>query len=350
MPKQLVAIAPRVAELLDYTDPSIEDTQVRVAISYASPKHGSELAAFRGESPHDEDYYDDDWKLFLPRQSKKGVQFGEWNLGNQWVGTVTEVGDEIQDFQVGDRLCGYGGIRETHMVTVGKDQRLKKMPADMPWQNAVCFDPAQFALGAVRDSGLKLGDTVIVVGLGAIGQLAVQMCKLAGASLVIAVDPIVSRRETARLVGADVVMDPDTMDVGYEAKKLTNHLGADVVLETSAHWKALQQALRGLAYGGTIAYAGWARTFGEGLDLGREAHFNAGQIVFSRACSEPNREFPRWSWKRIQDECWNLLQSNQLNCKPLIEPIVSFEDSGSAYMEYVDRHPETSIKLGIVFP
>lgn len=349
MPKQLIAIAPRQAALLDYEEENVGKGQVRVQVQFASPKHGSEIAAFRGQSPHEDEHYDSDYQLFLPRKANKGVAFGEWNLGNQWVGPVTEVGPDVEGLKVGDRLCGYGGIRESHVVTLGKDRRLKKMSTDMKWQNAVCFDPAQFAFGAVRDSGLKLGDTALVIGLGAIGQLVVQMCKLAGASLVIAVDPIEARRETALRNGADVVLDALNTDVGYMAKRLTDKKGVDVVIETSANSSALQQALRGLAYGGTIAYAGWARAFPAGLDLGREAHFNSANLVFSRACSEPNREYPRWSWARIQDACWTLLESGQLNCEDIVNPVVHFENCAQAYMEHVDRHPKTSIKLGVQF-
>ncbi|MCL6548298.1 MAG: zinc-binding alcohol dehydrogenase, partial [Alicyclobacillus sp.] len=195
--------------------------------------------------------------------------------------------------------------------------------------------------------GLRLGDAAMVVGLGAIGQLAVQMCKLAGAGLVIAVDPIETRRQVALRHGADAAFDPRETDVGYEAKRLTDRRGVDVVIETSASVSALQLALRGLAYAGTIAYAGWARAFPAGLDLGREAHFNSGHILFSRACSEPNRDHPRWSWARIQDECWRMLENDLLNCEEIIWPVVPLERAAEAYMECVDRHPERSIKLGV---
>lgn len=344
---KLIATEPKKASILQYEDRLIKEDEVKVKIEFATPKHGSELAAFRGESPHDADYYDEDWHAFLPREKKKSEQTKEWNLGNQWVGRIVETGKDVTTYKIGDRVCGYGGIRDTHIVKAVNTNKLLSMPEGMSWQNAVCYDPAQFALGGVRDSGVRLGDRVAVFGLGAIGQLAVQMLKLSGASYVAAIDPIEKRRELALKTGADAVFDPVTQDVGMELKKATDKLGVDVIIETSANEVALQQSLRGLAYGGTLAFVGWARAFKGGLDLGREAHFNNAKIVFSRACSEPNPDYPRWNWQRLMDECWNLLKDGKLQCEGIIDPVVPLSEAAEGYQIYVDQHPELSIKLGV---
>lgn len=107
--------------------------------------------------------------------------------------------------------------------------------------------------------------------------------------------------------------------------------------------------LRGLAYGGTISYVAFAKPFAEGFNLGREAHFNNAKIVFSRACSEPNPDYPRWSRKRIEETCWELLMNGYLNCDDLIDPVVTFATTPESYMTYVDQHPELSIKMGVTF-
>ena len=351
MIKQLVAVAPHKAEILEYTDRKVQPNEVKVQVEFASPKHGSEIAEFRGESPHMDEYYDEEWHTFLPRpeEEKRGVDFGNWNLGNQWVGIIREVGSDVNDYKLGDRVCGYGGIRETQIVNAVDNFYLLKMPKGMSWKNALCFDPAQFALGGIRDSNLRAGDRVAVIGLGAIGQLTAQLAKLAGASYVAVIDPIKKRRTIGLQAGADEAFDPISQDVGFELKKSTNKMGVDVIIETSANETALQQALRGLAYGGTIAYVGWARSFKGGLDLGKEAHFNNAKIVFSRACSEPNPDYPRWSWRRIEETCWKMLSEGLLNCEEIIEPVISFEESADGYENLVDRHPEESVKLGVKF-
>ena len=116
-------------------------------------------------------------------------------------------------------------------------------------------------------------------------------------------------------------------DVGLELKRATNRAGVDAAIETSGNEQALQQALRGLGYGGTIAFVGWARAFSGTLDLGREAHFNNANLVFSRASSEPSRDHPRWDRRRIATSCWSMLASGEIDCERIVDPVVSFAEA-----------------------
>ena len=156
-------------------------------------------------------------------------------------------------------------------------------------------------------------------------------------------------REIAGKYGADHCFDPTASDVGYEIKRFTGKMGADAILETSGSMQALQAALKGLAYGGTIAYVAFAKPFPGGLWLGQEAHYNYGRIVFSRACSEPNPDYPRWNRKRIEDVVWDMLMRNEIDCSEIIDPVVPFEDCAEGICTYMDREPEKSIKLGVEF-
>jgi threonine dehydrogenase-like Zn-dependent dehydrogenase len=351
MPKKLVAVAPRRAALVDYDEPAVGPNQVKVRVEYASPKHGSEVGIFRGEDPFLADLFDEDWRLFLERKDKvHETENGEGlALGNQWVGVIMERGNGVGRFHVGDRVCGYGSIRETQVIDAGKDPFLLEVPATMPWKNALCLDPAQFALGGVRDGHVRLGDRVAVFGLGAIGAIAAQMASAAGAAYVAVIDPIAKRRHAALEAGADAAFDPLHEDVGLRLKKATGKTGVDAAIETSGSEQALQQALRGLAYGGTIAFVGWARAFSGTLDLGREAHFNNANLVFSRASSEPNGDHPRWDRRRIVMSCWEMLSSGAIDCERIVDPVVSFAEAPRAYEEYVDRNPQNSVKLGVAF-
>ncbi|GLC82268.1 zinc-dependent alcohol dehydrogenase [Lacrimispora brassicae] len=349
--RKLVAAAPRVAALKEYEDRPINSNEVRVKVEFAAPKHGTELADFRGTTPFIDGKFDDEWKVFVERDEDepRGIQFGDLPIGNMFVGTVIETGTDVTDYQAGDRVCSYGPVKETQIVNAVDNYKLRKMSKDASAKNAVCYDPAQFALGGIRDANVRAGDHVVVIGLGAIGQIAVQLAKKSGASVVIAVDPIEKRRAIAVRHGADFCLDPAVCDVGYEIKRLTGKLGADGILETSGSMQALQSALKGLAYGGTIAYVAFAKPFPAGLWLGQEAHYNYGKIVFSRACSEPNPDYPRWNRKRIEDVVWEMLMSGYLDCSDIIDPIVDFEHSAEGISNYMDREPEKSIKLGITF-
>ena len=165
----------------------------------------------------------------------------------------------------------------------------------------------------MRDGHIRLGDAVAVFGMGAIGLFVVQLAKLAGAYPVIAVDPIPLRRDVALECGADLVLDPTACDAGLEIKLATDARGADVCVDYSGHFSALQAALRGVAYLGTIVAGAFPGSYPAGLDLGAEAHMNRPTIVFSRACSEPNPEYPNWDETRLFSVVWRLLCDGSLN-------------------------------------
>jgi len=220
------------------------------------------------------------------------------------------------------------------------------MPPGMPWQAAVCLDPATVALGGIRDGNVRVGDRVAVFGLGAIGLMAVQLAKVAGASLVIGLDPIAGRRDVGE--ATDLVLDPTEVDAGLEIRRATGGQGVDVAIETSGSPRALHQAIRGLAFGGTVAITAWYNEFRGGLDLGREAHLNRPSFVFTRAESEPHRDHPRWNNRRLADAAWALLATGRLACERIVQPVVPFEQSIEAYRE-IDEHPERSVKLGVTF-
>ena len=265
------------------------------------------------------------------------------------MGTIVEKGSAVTEYEIGDRVCSYGPIKETQIVNAVDNYKLRKMSGEASAKNAVCYDPAQFALSGIRDANVRPGDRVAVIGLGAIGLIALQIAAKIGASTVIGIDPIEKRREIAMKTGAHYTLDSTAGDVGMEMKRLTGKQGVDVIIETSGNVYALQSALKGLAYHGTIAYVAFAKPFPAGLWLGQEAHFNYGKIIFSRACSEPNPEYPRWNRKRIEDVCWELLMNGYLDCEELIDPVVPFAECAEGFCEYVDRHPEKSIKMGVEF-
>lgn len=349
--KKLVATAPRVAEFMDYEDREIKANEVKVKVEFAAPKHGTELADFRGVSPFIDGKFDEEWRVFMERDADepRGVEFGELPIGNMFVGTITEIGSAVTEYAVGDRVCSYGPIKETQIVNAVDNYKLRKMSKDASAKNAVCYDPAQFALCGVRDANVRPGDNVVVIGLGAIGMIALQIAVKLGASTVIGVDPIEKRRIVAQKLGAHYVLDNTACDAGFEIKKLTGKMGADAIIETSGNVHALQAAIKGLAYNGTIAYVAFAKPFPAGLWLGQEGHFNQGKIVFSRACSEPLPEYPRWTRKRIEDVVWEMLMNGYLDCEDIIDPVIPFEDAVEGFMQYVDREPASSIKLGITF-
>jgi len=342
---ELVALEPRKPVLREYTERPLGKGEIRVKTTHGAPKHGTELNIYRGTSPSADNYFDYDWNMFLPKKGEDAKRPFLMHLGNMWVGNVTEKADDVEGIEIGQRVTSYGSLRSTHTL---KAADAFIMPDGMSWKEAVCFEPVQFALAGVRDGHVRLGDTVVVFGLGAIGLITAQVVKLAGAAKVIVVDPIEVRRKVALDNGADVALDPTDCDVGYEVKRMTDKRGADATIETSGSYPALQAAIRGCAYASNIAVVGWYKECKGGLNLGWEAHFNLPNLIFSRACSDPNREYPNWSFDRLCKVSWDIVTSGKLNCENVVDPVVRFEDSAKAYEE-IDYHPERSVKLGVVF-
>ncbi len=357
MPREITSTVPHTLNYTEYEDGPIQPGCIRAKVEYAAPKHGTEMHGWNNDPSAKPRSYDPETLCFMEIAPDPDAKPGVFRPGNMWVGRVTEVGDGVTEFTVGDRVAGYGCLRETQTVRVGVENRpglgaiddLLHMPDEMSWQAALCYDPCQFALCGVRDSMLRLGDTCLISGLGAIGLMAAQMAKLQGARLVIVSDPIEKRRKTALENGADYALDPMTQDVGLEVKRLTGNLGADVVIETSGTYPALQAGLRGVAYGGRIAVVGWFKKCRGNFDLGFEAHMNNATVFFSRACSEPNPDYPRWSWKRLNEECWELLSSGKIKCENVIDPVVSFDRAAETYLDVVDANPAKSVKMGVVY-
>jgi threonine dehydrogenase-like Zn-dependent dehydrogenase len=179
--------------------------------------------------------------------------------------------------------------------------------------------------------------------------MASQAAKLSGASLVAVSDPLEIRRRVALENGADIAYDPISDDIGLLIRDKTRGKGVDVVIETSGNYKAIEQGLRALAYGGTLAMVGWLKECKYPIHLGKEAHFNQQRIVFSRACSDPNNDHPRWSFERICAEAWEMLSKGMFNCENIVSPVIPFDECDKGYLRYVVEHPEESVKMGVAF-
>jgi threonine dehydrogenase-like Zn-dependent dehydrogenase len=341
LPRELVATSSERFEFREYEEPALGPTDIRVETEFAAAKHGTEVARVKGHAERGR--WNSDLRLF--DQSPAGpVENGPRPVGNMFVGSVVEAGSAVSRVRVGERVLGYGAFRETHIMSA--ESSLWRLQDGVNWKSAVCLDPADFALAAVRDGNVRAGDAVAVLGLGAVGLMVVQIAKLAGACPVIGVDPVARRRDAALTGGADLALDPSACDVGLEIKQATAKRGVDVAIEYSGSAHALQAALRGVAFGGTVVAGAYPAPYPPGLDLGAEAHLNVPQIVFSRARSDPNRDHPRWSDSRLYDTCWRWICEGRLDGDVVVDPVVPFDDLPAAY-ERILSTPEAGIKLGV---
>ncbi|EIG8780885.1 alcohol dehydrogenase, partial [Escherichia coli] len=154
--KKLVATAPRVAALVEYEDRAILANEVKIRVRFGAPKHGTEVVDFRAASPFIDEDFNGEWQMFTPRpaDAPRGIEFGKFQLGNMVVGDIIECGSDVTDYAVGDSVCGYGPLSETVIINAVNNYKLRKMPQGSSWKNAVCYDPAQFAMSGVRDANV----------------------------------------------------------------------------------------------------------------------------------------------------------------------------------------------------
>ena len=342
MPKELIAPAQEQVAFREYESQPLQANEIRVKSQFGAAKHGSEMASYKGYAGP-RGGYDGEYKIF--RANSGGMVNYPSGLGNMCVGEVTEIGSDVTDIEIGERVFRHSSFREEHVWNAAGTRTL---PEGVPWQAAVCLDPTDFALGAIRDGHVRIGDAVAVFGMGGIGLMALQLAKLAGAYPVIGVDPLELRRNVALECDADLVLDPSKEDVGLEIKKATDKRGADVCIEYSGHHTALQAAIRGVTYLGTVVAGAWPGTYPAGLDLGAEAHFNRPTIIFSRACSEPNPEYPNWNEGRLFDISLRLLYGGSLKSEPVIYPVVDFDNLLDEYPKIL-TDPGENVKLGVRF-
>ena len=343
MPKKLVCsdydtISWEEYELLGKLNPG----QIRVLNTHGAEKHGTMVSFIHGHG-NKRGWYDDAKQMFVPGKVAWSFPIP---LGNIQVGVVEETGNDTPDYRPGDRVFYFGPFAPGAVLDAAQAWKLE---GDTSWKAAVCLDPAAYALCALRDAGVRLGDSVAIFSLGAIGLMAVQLAKLAGCYPIFAIDPLAHRRRVAQKTGADQVIDPVNTDVGAALREATGWRGVDAVIEYSGAMEAIQAALRGVAFGGTVVLGGFPGPMKAGLDLGAEAHMNRPNIRFSRKDSDPNREHPRWDKDRVGANVHFLINRGLIDAELIITPILKFGDNLVTEYDQISTDPEKNIKLGVEY-
>jgi L-iditol 2-dehydrogenase len=155
------------------------------------------------------------------------------------------------------RFAGHGtndgGLRE---LVAWPSSLLHPVPASISDADAAMLEPLGVALHAMDLAHLRIGGTIAIIGCGPIGLCAVQLARLAGATQVIAVEPLEHRRQAATNVGADVVLDPAAGDIADLLARATAGRGVDVAVEVAGNDDAVHLAVMAVRPGGTVVLAG----------------------------------------------------------------------------------------------
>jgi 2-desacetyl-2-hydroxyethyl bacteriochlorophyllide A dehydrogenase len=132
---------------------------------------------------------------------------------------------------------------------------IHKVPNELPWEAAVLIEPLSCAVYGVERMGVNLGDTVVIMGDGPIGQLMLQAAKAKNPHLLIMVGHHDKRLEAAKDLGADIVINSKKEDP-VEIVMRETRVGADVVLEAAGTESAVMQTIQMLRKRGRMLVFG----------------------------------------------------------------------------------------------
>jgi L-iditol 2-dehydrogenase len=128
------------------------------------------------------------------------------------------------------------------------------IPKHVGMKEATLIEPIAVVLHSMKFASLQPGETAVVFGAGPIGLLTIAALKLAGASRIWAVEPVAHRREMAKAMGADAVLD--TVDPEKTIQRDTSNRGVDVAFDCAAKKGTVGRAIASLAKAGRLVYTG----------------------------------------------------------------------------------------------
>ena len=268
-------------------------------------------------------------------------------LGYSAVARVVKTGDQVKSLRVGDRcLCyhsahrNYQWMPESNLVKIEDD----KLPAG----EAVFCVVGCMGFQGVRRCRPEFGESLMVMGLGLLGQFAVQTARLSGCYPVIAMDFNESRRKIALTMGADAAFSPDEPDLKEKIMTLTSGRGCDSVVEITGNPQAVVQGLELTARFGRFALVGCNRTPTEKIDFYNLVHLPGISVIGAHNMARPQQERRPGIWTMKEDMALLLryLSAGRLHSRELLTMVADPADAPGIYDRLYVRDPGL---LGVVF-
>ncbi len=273
-------------------------------------------------------------------------------MGYSGAGVALEVGQDVDGIREGD-LVAYGG--EGHAEYIRSNKNLSVgVPEGVSARDAAFVALGSIAMQGVRRAEIQVGDVVVVLGLGLVGQLVSQLVTAAGGR-VIGIDVLESRCELARTLGAEHVLKAGT-NVPDDVLRYTGGVGADRVLICAATSSSVvvEQAMTMSRDRGRVVVVGLV-----GMDIPHAPFFKKElDFVISRSYG-PGRydaqyeqhgiDYPigyvRWTERRNMQEFLRLVQAGRAQVSPLVTHEFALPQAAEAYDLLTERPGEC---LGIV--
>lgn len=284
-------------------------------------------------------------------------------LGHELSGEVVEIGGNVQNISVGDRVAVEPGVTcgrcdycksgrynlcpdvvfmatppvdgaWSEYVTVRSDF-VCKLPDEMSYETGALIEPYSVGIHAMFRGKVTPTDRILVTGLGPIGLLTIQAAKMFGVQEIYASDVIPFRQQLAVDMGITGVIDPSKENLKERISKLTDEKGVDVVIETSGNHLAISDAIKVVRRGGRIVLVG--------LPIEDEIPIDITHIVDS--------EFDVYGVFRYANTYPAAIQSlsrSDINIEKVITHKFKLKDIHKA-MELATKEKDTSIKI-MIYP
>jgi len=286
-------------------------------------------------------------------------------LGHEPAGIIEKVGSRVTNFKTGDRVfvhhhapcfdCKYcqkqqyslcpawkatnldpGGMAQYFRVpAINLQGDTLKLPDTFSFEDGALIEPTACVVKSFKRAGFQRGDSMLIIGLGVMGQMHILLGRHYGARTIIGADRVPYRLQKAREFGADYVVDVSSEDLQKQVANITAGKMADIVIVGPHSIEAMQTGLACAGKGGTVLFF-TPSAEGEKLNIHPfHLYFNEIDLVFSYSCGPDDTR-----------EALQLIEQGVVTAQSLVTHRFPLQEAAQAVAKTVEAN--TSLKTLVV--
>ncbi|ORM71187.1 NAD(P)-dependent alcohol dehydrogenase [Pantoea rwandensis] len=272
-------------------------------------------------------------------------------LGHEGAGEVVEVGAAVSHLKAGDRVCLEPGVpcRVCEWCTSGKYNLCPtvyfpsapralgmmrnfithkadlcfKLPDNVSFQEGALVEPLAVGIHAVRESGIKMGQSATILGSGCIGLVTLLSLKAAGVDDITVVDIHDIRLEKAKELGARHLINASNTDMISAVKDVYGGIGPDFIFETAGNRVTASNSVPMIKRGGTIMIIG---------NVVGDTPVNFQMLGNKEATIKAT-----FRYRNIYPSALSALSSGRINVNSIVSDFYKFEDTQSAFEDSINN-------------